>query len=580
MSPGSRSLELPLAGRQPAGNSPATPGPFAWLVEDLLWEQRDLTAVERFASLHDQGKVPSQSRYYQDLIPLSKPQAGQQYAFEVDLDSCTGCKACVTACHSLNGLDDRETWRDVGLLVGGTMEQPVVQHVTTACHHCLEPECLHGCPVKAYEKDPVTGIVKHLDDQCIGCQYCVFKCPYDVPKYNKRLGIVRKCDMCHGRLASGEAPACVQACPNRAIKIRVVDKRQVVEDCESNRFVAGAPEPQFTLPSTNYVGKKALPRNLLPADFYQVKPQPAHAPLAVMLVLTQLSVGALATGEFLGSAVGLAPGGLAWLISHWLAFAAALAGIATSVLHLGRPLYAFRAFLGLRKSWMSREIVLFAGFLVSLAVLNGLLVRLPAAEANPFVHFLIMASIFLGAAGLICGIMIYHDTPRPFWAFPRSGFKFLLTTAILGPAGLLLAQVLAAPLMSGADFPTYLQADGRKLLWLILAFTSLKVVYEVSFLRHRWDRTHNPLRKSAQLMTGPLLKVFSARVVFGLMGGVALPLLLLIDGWNARSHGALQASSLLFPFSFCLLLAGELLERLLFFMAVTPPKMPGLGGEA
>ena len=39
-----------------------------------------------------------------------------------------------------------------------------------------------ACPVNAYEKDPTTGIVKHLDDQCFGCQYCPMACPYDVPK--------------------------------------------------------------------------------------------------------------------------------------------------------------------------------------------------------------------------------------------------------------------------------------------------------------------------------------------------------------------------------------------------------------
>ena len=98
-------------------------------------------------------------------------------------------------------------WRSVGLLHGGTSELPVIQHVTTACHHCVEPACLQGCPVKAFEKDPVTGIVKHLDDQCIGCQYCMLKCPYDVPKYSKSKGIVRKCDMCSDRLAADEAPA-------------------------------------------------------------------------------------------------------------------------------------------------------------------------------------------------------------------------------------------------------------------------------------------------------------------------------------------------------------------------------------
>ena len=70
---------------------------------------------------------------------------------------------------------------------------------------------MHGCPVGAYEKDALTGIVRHLDDQCIGCRYCMLTCPYEVPQYSVRKGIVRKCDMCADRLAESEAPACVQA---------------------------------------------------------------------------------------------------------------------------------------------------------------------------------------------------------------------------------------------------------------------------------------------------------------------------------------------------------------------------------
>src|SRR3954453_4072994 len=128
------------------------------LIDEFLAAQRNLTAVDRFAEQH--RAVPLRSSYYRDLIPLSQPGAGEQYAFEVNLDLCSGCKACVTACHSLNGLDEDETWREVGLLHGGTHELPVLQHVTTACHHCLEPACLNVCPVDAYEKDSITGIVK------------------------------------------------------------------------------------------------------------------------------------------------------------------------------------------------------------------------------------------------------------------------------------------------------------------------------------------------------------------------------------------------------------------------------------
>ena len=274
------------------------------LIRSLLDEQQDLTAVERFAKKHESDAGPAQSKFYRDLIPLSEPGEGQQYAFEVDLDACTGCKACVTACHNLNGLDDTEAWRDVGMLHGGTAEEPVLQTVTTACHHCLEPACQTGCPVNAYEKDPKTGIVKHLDDQCIGCQYCILKCPYDVPKYNKEKGIVRKCDMCSDRLSEGEAPACVQACPNQAIAITIVNRDAVVEDSEASAFLPGAPDPGYTLPTTHYKTDRVLPRNMLPADHYEVRKEHAHMPLVIMLVLTQMSVGAFWVEQMLRSVVG------------------------------------------------------------------------------------------------------------------------------------------------------------------------------------------------------------------------------------------------------------------------------------
>lgn len=274
----------------------AQPGIRRVLIDDLLNEQQLLTPVGRFSREHERNDLPAQQKYYRDLIPLSSPKPGEQYAFAVDLDACTGCKACVTACHNLNGLDDEETWRDVGTLFGGTVIDPVQQTVTTACHHCLDPACLNGCPVNAYHKDPITGIVRHLDDQCIGCQYCIWKCPYDVPKYSKKRGIVRKCDMCSSRLAAGEAPACVQACPNEAIRITLVDQKQIrLASRGDNSFLPCAPDPDYTLPTTQYRTRESLPGNMRPADFFKNKPEHSHPPLVAMLVLTQLSVGAFCT---------------------------------------------------------------------------------------------------------------------------------------------------------------------------------------------------------------------------------------------------------------------------------------------
>ena len=91
------------------------------LIDDLLGEQQLLTPVATFSRKHERHTLPAQAKYYGELIPLSSPAPGEQYAFAVDLDACTGCKACVTACHNLNGLDDDETWRDVGVFFGGTV---------------------------------------------------------------------------------------------------------------------------------------------------------------------------------------------------------------------------------------------------------------------------------------------------------------------------------------------------------------------------------------------------------------------------------------------------------------------------
>ena len=113
------------------------------LIDKLINSQQQLTAVEQFSQQFDYPlNKPALEPKYRELIPLELPGENEQYSFEVDLDACSGCKACVAACHSLNGLDDGELWRNVGMLVGGGEQDPVLQHVTASCHHCLEPACM------------------------------------------------------------------------------------------------------------------------------------------------------------------------------------------------------------------------------------------------------------------------------------------------------------------------------------------------------------------------------------------------------------------------------------------------------
>ena len=269
------------------------------LIQTYLSDQSTPTAIENFAFKHDLKQFKEGERAYRELIPKRTPGAGEQYAFEVNLDQCTGCKSCVIACHSENGLDEDETWRAVGLIQGGTEAQPVIQHITGACHHCMDPACMNGCPTKAYEKDPVTGVVKHLHDQCFGCQYCILKCPYDVPKYNKKKGIVHKCDMCISRLEVGQAPACVRACPTSAIRISLVNTSEVREKPEAFVNIPDAPASDYTLPTTRYITKRRFPADMLSLDYFNIQPEHSHLPLVFMLVLTQLSVGAFGAQLFL-----------------------------------------------------------------------------------------------------------------------------------------------------------------------------------------------------------------------------------------------------------------------------------------
>ncbi len=576
--------ELDAAPLPEPASSPKIGGPKRLpLINEYLREQQLLTAVERFSQLHAQDALPAQAQYYKSLLPLEKPKSGQQYAFSVDLDRCTGCKACVTACHNLNGLEDGETWRSVGLLHGGTAQAPMQQTVTTACHHCIEPACMLGCPVNAYEKDALTGIVRHLDDQCIGCQYCTLTCPYEVPQFSKKLGIVRKCDMCSDRLAADEAPACVQACPNEAIAIRVVDTAQIIEDVQGDAFLPGAPSPGITLPTTEYKTKRVFPKNTLPADFYNVRAADNHFPLVVLLVLTQLSVGAFSVDYIVTSFY------TETTIQRYHALVAlglGLVALGASTLHLGRPQYGFRAIMGIRHSWMSREIACFGAF-AALAVAYALgawadivlgALGLPVIHpewADRLRHVLGGAVAVTGLLGVGCSAMLYAVTRRAWWRLSYSLPRFLASTVLLGLSLTLLVFAVAS--FAGEHVPGQLVAG---LYAALLAVAVFKLLWEASIFSQLRLSQVSDLKRTALLMVGELAKLTQLRFVLGAVGGIGLPLLLSSFVHPASPSLELGGPALVIALASTLcLVAGELCERSLFFMAAASPKMPGAVGR-
>ena len=539
------------------------------LIDDLLAEQQELTAVEKFSRAHDQHAV--RGELYRDLLPAAPPAPGQQYAFEVDLDKCTGCKACVSACHSLNGLDENETWRSVGLLVGDPAQDyrarrgaaAFQQNVTTACHHCVDPGCLNGCPVLAYDKDAITGIVRHLDDQCIGCQYCVMMCPYEVPQYSKARGIVRKCDMCHSRLAVGEAPACVQACPTNAIKITVVEQSKVrgkfrqlsafnfqptsTLTATANNFLPASPNPAITLPTTRFVTSRTLPEKLFSGNDSTVEPADSHLPLVVLLTLSQLAIGSSVAAVFVKPALPLL----------LVALATGATALVAGSLHLGQPLKAWRSFLGWRKSWFSREVIALGGF-VGLVALAVMAMGMPVPTGLGVAVATLAA--FAGLTTVACSAMIYVKTRRDFWSASRSFPKFFGTTLLLGVAVTMAVLSFTKPL--GSVFI----ASGVSLIAVTLA----KLGFERHIFAHLVDEesaAQTPLNKTARLLANELTGLVRVRIACGAIGGVVVPLIMLVQ---IESEVTLLAIV-----SAVLCVAGEFLERYLFFTAVVTQKMPG-----
>jgi len=148
----------------------------------------------------------------------------KQYAFYFDSSRCSGCKACQGACKDNNNLDVGLLWRRVYEVTGGRWKKsgnlwiPDVfsYYLSQACHHCENPICMPTCPTKAIFKR-LDGIVLIDTTACIGCRYCEWACPYGAIQFNPANNIVTKCDFCADDLDAGSPPACVMACPMRAL---------------------------------------------------------------------------------------------------------------------------------------------------------------------------------------------------------------------------------------------------------------------------------------------------------------------------------------------------------------------------
>jgi formate dehydrogenase iron-sulfur subunit len=186
--------------------------------------------------------------------PATGVREAPQVAKLIDTTTCIGCKACEVACQEWNdllGID--EAVEPVQVEFGSYQTQPDLtanfwnlirfnEHIERntdgsesmhwlmakdQCQHCAEPGCLEACPSPGAIVQYANGIVDFQQEHCIGCEYCVTGCPFDIPRLNTRTRKVYKCTLCSDRVSYGLEPACIKACPTGCLQFGT--KEQLVQ---------------------------------------------------------------------------------------------------------------------------------------------------------------------------------------------------------------------------------------------------------------------------------------------------------------------------------------------------------------
>jgi len=184
-----------------------------------------------------------------------------RWGMAVDLNSCTGCGACVVACSAENNIafvgkkqvyKGREmSWLRIERYFDGGAEELSVNFVPVMCQHCGNAPCEPVCPVYAtYHNEE--GLNSMIYNRCVGTRYCSNNCSYKVRRFNwyeyqapeplnwqfnpdvtkRGLGVMEKCTFCVQRIVEAKdrakdlgrlvwdgevSPACVQSCPTKAL---------------------------------------------------------------------------------------------------------------------------------------------------------------------------------------------------------------------------------------------------------------------------------------------------------------------------------------------------------------------------
>jgi DMSO reductase anchor subunit len=287
------------------------------------------------------------------------------------------------------------------------------------------------------------------------------------------------------------------------------------------------PSADDSLSTTRITLPDSAAHDLRKVDITHLQTEQPHWPLILMTVLTQLSVGLFAVISWMGFM-----GRNESRVEAGVALGVAMAALLASTFHLGRPIHAARALKMWRRSWLSREVLLFSMFALSATVYSASLIfDSPASTA------LCAITSLLGLAGVAASARIYLAPGRPAWNTPVTFMEFFATAALLGTAA------KSAPSTEGLS-PDY----------VLIASAFCGVSLTLKIIRLRFAKRHE-LFASWQLMSTVLLNMLLLRLA-----------LLILGTWLAVGSEPVIFKTL----GFIALMAGEFLGRYLFFVSVVP----------
>ncbi|MFC5864300.1 TAT-variant-translocated molybdopterin oxidoreductase [Acidicapsa dinghuensis] len=285
----------------------------------LEWNEADIRGVIRAATLEEFKADPNFANQDTDERSIDHKDAtlfpnwqynGNAWGMSIDMNSCTGCNACIVSCYAENNIavvgkqqvriGRNMQWLRIDTYFEGDLSAPRAHFQPMMCQHCENAPCEEVCPVGATVHTP-EGLNTMVYNRCVGTRYCSNNCPYKVRRFNYLLysdfeteslklmrnpdvsvrsrGVMEKCSYCVQRIQEvkitadkenraikdGEiVTACQQACPSQAITFGNINDpgsrvKKLRDDSRSYSLLADI----NTRPRTKYVAEVLNPNSEL-----------------------------------------------------------------------------------------------------------------------------------------------------------------------------------------------------------------------------------------------------------------------------------------------------------------------------